>query len=84
MRRAIFRFRNSGSSPLGVADLGAMAVVQDPETVAKVSTNNIPAGVVLILEAGFVWVWFPCYTDSVPGATPASAWRSFGAGTFGS
>ena len=80
VRQNLFRFRNSSSSPLGVADLGTMAVVQDPETVAKASTNNIAAGVVLILEQGFVWIWLPCYPLSVP----ASAWRSFGVGTFGS
>ena len=84
VRQGIYRLRNSSSSPLGIADLGAIAVVQDPETVAKASTNNISAGVVLILEAGFVWIWFPCYAGLAPGATVAASWRSFGVGTFGS
>ncbi len=53
----IFRLKNSAAAPLGAADLGKLAVVEDAFTAAETSAHRIAAGVVLGLESGFVWIW---------------------------
>ncbi|MDQ6956697.1 MAG: hypothetical protein Q9M21_05805, partial [Mariprofundaceae bacterium] len=47
MKRGVFQFGNSPTSPLTVSDIGGNAVVEDDATVAKAATNNIMAGKIL-------------------------------------
>lgn len=56
VRRGVFRYANSGASPLTAADVGQVAHVADDATVAKTTTNSIVAGKVLGVEPGGVWV----------------------------
>jgi len=56
LKRGVFRFANSGTSPLTVADILANALVEDDGTVAKVTTNSIVAGKIIDIDASGVWV----------------------------
>jgi len=56
MRRGVFLFANSITSPLSVADLGGTALVEDDATVAKVAPNSIVAGKIIDINANGVWV----------------------------
>lgn len=57
VRRGCFQYANAaGAAALTAADVGGNAVVVDDATVGKTSTNSIPAGKVLGVEPGGVWV----------------------------
>jgi len=56
MRRGVFHFANSATSPLTVADLGGNALVEDDATVAKVKTQSIVAGKVIDIDVNGVWI----------------------------
>ena len=47
MAQGAFQYRNSATHPLTQADLELPCFVQDSETVAKTSTNNVRAGIVV-------------------------------------
>lgn len=55
-RNRTFRFANSATSPLTIADIGANAMVEADDTVAKAATNSIVAGKVLDVDATGVWI----------------------------
>jgi len=55
-RNHSFRFANSAASALTAADIGATAMVEADDIVAKATTNSIAAGKVLEVEASGVWI----------------------------
>jgi len=56
VKRGVFRFANSATQPLGNADIFGTAYVEDDGTVAKITTNSIPAGKVIDIDTDGVWV----------------------------
>jgi len=56
LKRGVFHYANSATSPLTVADIGTNALVEDDGTVAKAATNNIVAGKIIDIDAAGVWV----------------------------
>jgi len=55
-RNRVFRFTNSGTSALTIADIGANAIVEADDIVAKAATNSIVAGKIMDVDAGGVWI----------------------------
>lgn len=55
-RNKAFKFENSSANAITVAHIGSNALVEDDETVASDTTNDIPAGKILGLESDGVWV----------------------------
>lgn len=56
-RRKAFKFDNSATNALTVADIGGSAYVEDSETVGdNGATNDIVAGKVLNVESDGVWI----------------------------
>lgn len=56
VKKGVFRFSNSGTSAVAQANVGAACVVEDDNTVAMDTTNDIPAGLVVEVDANGVWV----------------------------
>lgn len=56
VKRGIFRFANSASAAVDADDVGKICYVEDDATVTETASNSIPAGVVIQVETGFVWV----------------------------
>jgi len=56
MKRGVFHYANSLASPLTVADIGGIALVEDDATVAKAATANIQAGKVIDIDVNGVWI----------------------------
>jgi len=56
LKRGVFKFTNSVGAPLTVADIQTTALVEDDGTVSKTTTNSIPAGKIIAIEANGVWV----------------------------
>lgn len=65
--RGIFPFNNSSTYPIPRSAIGAVAYIEDDNTVAGLSTNFVPAGLVHDVDSDFVWV------DMRPDAL-AAAW----------
>ncbi|MCP3666411.1 MAG: hypothetical protein GY696_28580 [Gammaproteobacteria bacterium] len=55
-RKKSFYLKNSGTNPITQADVGGNAYVEDSQTVASSTTNNIATGKVLGLDGAGVWV----------------------------
>lgn len=58
-RRGIFRFENSTTAALARADIGAVAVVEDDQTVKKAAASGETApaaGIVVDLDDNGVWI----------------------------
>jgi hypothetical protein len=55
-RNRSFHYANSVGSPLTIADIGANALVEADDIVAKVSVNSIVAGKVIDVDAAGVWI----------------------------
>ncbi|MCF6246913.1 MAG: hypothetical protein L3J69_06075 [Desulfobacula sp.] len=58
LRKNAFAFKNSGTNPLSIADIGTNAYVEDSETVTNAAgaTNDIVAGKILDVDSEGVWV----------------------------
>ena len=56
IRRATFRFANSGSAAVDADDKGKICFVEDDNTVAETSTNKVIAGRVIDVDTDGVWV----------------------------
>jgi hypothetical protein len=56
VEKGVFHFSNSGSSAVAQANVGATCVVEDDNTVALDTTNDIVAGLVVEVDANGVWV----------------------------
>jgi hypothetical protein len=56
-RGKAFYFKNSTASPVLQASLFSNVVIEDDETVATDTTNDIVAGVCVGLDSGGVWVY---------------------------
>ncbi|MEG1971316.1 MAG: hypothetical protein RR101_14485 [Burkholderiaceae bacterium] len=58
-RRGIYRFENSSTAALARTDIGAIAVVEDNQTVKKAAASNETApaaGLVIDLDDSGVWI----------------------------
>jgi len=55
-RNRTFHYANSVGSPLTIADIGANAMAEADDIVAKVATQSIVAGKVLDVDATGVWI----------------------------
>lgn len=56
LRLHAFKFKNSSTSPVTAAEIGSNVMVEDAETVAKDTTNDIVAGKCLGVDPDGVWV----------------------------
>lgn len=56
VKRGIFRFANSATSPITRAHIGRPCYVEDDQTVAGNSTNLVSAGIVHDVDSSGVWV----------------------------
>ncbi|WP_027176458.1 hypothetical protein [Desulfovibrio aminophilus] len=57
-RKKLFKFKNSGTSAVTVANIGGNVMVEDAETVAVAASNSIVAGKCLGVEPDGVWIEF--------------------------
>ncbi len=55
-RKKVFYLKNSGTNPITQADVGSSAYVEDSQTVASTTTNNIVSGTILGIDGAGVWV----------------------------
>jgi hypothetical protein len=71
--RGVFRYANSGTNAVDADDKGKICFVEDDQTVAETTTNKIPAGRVLDVDADGVWVdtHFACIVPQVMTALAA-------------
>jgi len=56
VKRGVFRYNNSVANALALADVGRLAFVQSPDTVAKATTHSIGAGIVVEVDSNGVWI----------------------------
>ncbi|HTJ78533.1 MAG TPA: hypothetical protein VL357_06015 [Rariglobus sp.] len=56
VKAGVFGYNNSATNPVGVADVGKTAYVEDDNTVATTATNKVKAGRIIALDDVYVWV----------------------------
>ncbi|HEY4247816.1 MAG TPA: hypothetical protein VGM64_13255 [Lacunisphaera sp.] len=56
IRLGCYKFDNSATQAVDADDIGKMAVVEDDQTVAETSANNVCAGRITGVESDGVWV----------------------------
>lgn len=58
MKKGCFKYQNSASDGLTVADIGSDCYIEDSCTVCKTATGKSKAGTVFLIEDSAVWVKF--------------------------
>lgn len=66
IRRAVFRFANSGTNAVDADDKGKICFVEDNQTVAETSTNKVIAGRVHDVDTDGVWVDVTEFATRIP------------------
>jgi hypothetical protein len=73
-KNKVFKFKNSGTNAVDVADAGTLVFVEDDETVADAAgTNGVVAGLCIEVAADGVWVEIPAAPQVATQAASAAA-----------
>lgn len=73
-KNKVFKFKNSGTNAVDVADAGTLVFVEDDETVADAAgTNGVVAGRCIEVAADGVWVEIPAAPQVVAQAASVAA-----------